>query len=265
MTMDGYISDLLELCEHIAGAAQTPAGNDLFSVREDSIMLDISDKEFFHSLTAKLLYLGKRVRPDLLTAVSYLTKRVLCPNSDDMKKLYRVIRYLRGTRTMGINLSASQQLTVMGYVDASYGVHADMKSHTGTVIGIGRGPIFCKSATQKINTKSSTEAELVGLSDDAGQFLWVRYFLEEQGYSMGPAKIYQDNMSTIAMIKNGKSTSNRTRHIAIRVFFVADRVNSKEIEIEYMQTGEMLADILTKPLQGNLFRQLRDKLLNWNS
>ena len=89
------------------------------------------------------------------------------------------------------------------------------------------------------------------MSDDAGQFLWVRYFLEEHGYSMGPAKIYQDNMSTIAMIKNGKSTSNRTRHIAIRFFFVADRVNSKEIEIEYMQTGEMLADILTKPLKIN--------------
>jgi hypothetical protein len=166
---------------------------------------------------------------------------------------------------MGINLSASEQPTVLGYVDASYGVHADMKSHTGTVIGIGRGPIFCKSSTQKINTKSSTESDLVGLSDSAGQFLWARYFLEEQGYSMGPAKIYQDNMSTISMVKNGKSSSDRTRHIAIRFFFVANRVNSKEIEIEYMKTGEMLADLLTKPLQGNLFRRLRDQLLNWNS
>jgi hypothetical protein len=217
VTMDGYINDLLEFAQHITGVAQTPAGNDLFSVREDSAVLDTADKEFFHSLTAKLLYLGKRVRPDLLTAISYLTKRVLCPNNDDMKKLHRVIRYLMGTRTMGINLSASEQLTVLGYVDASYGVHADMKSHTGTVIGIGRGPIFCKSSTQKINTKSSTESELVGLSDSAGQFLWARYFLEEQGYSMGPAKIYQDNMSTISMIKNGKSSSDRTKRIAIRL------------------------------------------------
>ena len=80
---------------------------------------------------------------------------------------------------------------------------------------------------------------------------------------MGPATVYQDNMSTIASVKNGKSNSDRTRHIAIRFFFISDRVTSKEINVEYMPTGEMLADILTKPLQGALFVKLRDKLLNW--
>ena len=93
--------------------------------------------------------------------------------------------------------------------------------------------------------------------------MWTRNFLLEQGYNLGPATIYQDNMSTIALIKNGRSNSERTRHIAIRFFFLADRVNSNEISIEYMPTGEMLADILTKPLQGELFRKLRDRLLNW--
>jgi hypothetical protein len=82
---------------------------------------------------------------------------------------------------------------------------------------------------------------------------------------MAPAKIYQDNQSAIALVRNGKSNSERTRHIAIRFFFIADRINSKEIEIEYMKTGEMLADILTKPLQGELFRKLRSKLLNWDA
>ena len=75
--------------------------------------------------------------------------------------------------------------------------------------------------------------------------------------------MYQDNMSTIALVKNGKSNCDRTRHIAIRFFIVADRVASKEIKIECIPTGEMLADILTKPLQGALFKKLRDKLLNW--
>ena len=65
------------------------------------------------------------------------------------------------------------------------------------------------------------------------------------------------------LLKNGISNGDRTRHIAIRFFFVADRVASEEIKIEYMPTGEMLADILTKPLQGALFKKLRDKLLNW--
>jgi len=138
-----------------------------------------------------------------------------------------------------------------------------MKSHTGAVIGVGLGPVYAKSSRQKLNTKSSTEAELVGLSDSSGQVIWTRNFLIGQGYNMAPATVYQDNMSTIALLKNGCSNSSRTRHIAIRYFFVSDRVKSGEIKIEYMPTGEMLADILTKPLQGALFLKLRNKLLNW--
>jgi len=265
VTMHGYVSDLMEFCESITGVAQTPAGNNLFRVREDSPLLPNADSEFFHSLTAKLLYLGKRVRPEILTAISYLTKRVLSPTMDDMHKLHRVVRYIRGTQHLGIVLQADKYISVIGYVDASYGVHSDMRSHTGIVIGIGKGPVFAKSSSQKINTKSSAESELVGLSDSAGHFIGIRNFLIEQGYVMAPAKIYQDNQSAIALVRNGKSNSERTRHIAIRFFFIADRINSKEIEIEYMKTGEMLADILTKPLQGELFRKLRSRLLNWDA
>ena len=164
---------------------------------------------------------------------------------------------------MGIVLEGQRNISILAYVNASYGVHADLKSHTGCVIGIGRGPVYSRSTGQKLNTKSSTEAELVALSDSTSQIVWTRRFLEKQGYKMGPATVYKDNMSTIALVKNGKSNSDRTRHIAIRFFFVADRVASEEIKIEYMPTGGMLADILTKPLQGALFKKLRDKLLKW--
>jgi hypothetical protein len=266
ITMNKFISDLLDdNCSDIVGVAETPATNDLFTVRDTSLspLLSIGEKERFHSITASLLYLSKRVRPDILTAVSFLTRRVANPQRDDWKKLVRTVQYLRKTRVKGIILNPGEFISVLAYVDASYGVHWDMKSHTGVVIGIGQGPVYAKSGTQKLNTKSSTEAELVGVSDSTGQVVWTRNFLLEQGYNMGPATIYQDNMSTIALIKNGRSNSERTRHIAIRFFFLADRVSSNEISIEYMPTGEMLADILTKPLQGELFRRLRDRLLNW--
>jgi hypothetical protein len=93
--------------------------------------------------------------------------------------------------------------------------------------------------------------------------LHKREFLKEQGYKMGPATLYQDNTSSTAMMNNGRGSSNRTRHINIRYFFVKDRIDAKEIEIKYKPSSEMIADILTKPLQGELFRKLRAQLLNW--
>ena len=263
VNMGGFIEEMLiDVGNRFDGECETPARKDLFIVGT-SKEVDVKEREFFHSFTAKLLYLAKRVRPDILVAVSYLTKRVKCPNEEDMVKLGRVIKYIRHTRDKGIILEGSKLLQVEAFVDASHGIHEDFRGHTGSTIRIGFGPIYSKSSGQKINTKSSAESELVGLSDSTGQVVWTRNFLMSQGYELGPATIYQDNQSTMALIKNGKSSNERTRHIAIRFFFVADRVNSNEIKLEYMETESMLADILTKPLQGELFRKLRDRLLNW--
>jgi len=71
-------------------------------------------------------------------------------------------------------------------------------------------------------------------------------------------------MSTIAMIKNGMSKSDRTRHMNVRYFWTKERIDSGDIEIVYTPTDDMIADILTKPLQGDKFRILRQLLLNWN-
>ena len=131
-------------------------------------------------------------------------------------------------------------------------------------MSMGKGAICASSRRQRINTKSSTEAELVGINDVLPQILWTRYFLEAQGYPVQrPTKVYQDNMSTILLGKNGKASSGqRTRHINIRYFFVTDRIAKKEVEMVYCPTGDMVADILTKPLQGSLFKRFRDAILN---
>lgn len=118
-----------------------------------------------------------------------------------------------------------------------------MKSHTGGVLTLGKGAIYGTSTRQKINTKSSTEAELVGVAEVLPQILWTQYFLEAQGYSCNNAIIYQDNKSAILLEKNGKaSSSKRTRHINIRYYFVTDRINNGEIEVTYCPTKEMIAD-----------------------
>ena len=150
------------------------------------------------------------------------------------------------------------------YIDASYGVHADRKCHTGCAITLGDGTIYAKSATQKLNTKSSTEAELVGLSDASNQPIWTRHFLIDQEYQDKPAIIYQDNKSTIQLISNGQSNSECTRHVDIRYFYSHDRIKLGEVKIEYKLTNDMLTDMLTKPLQGEQFRTQRNKVLNIN-
>ena len=96
-------------------------------------------RERFHSITAKLLYLSKRTRPDILTAVAFLTKRVLKRQRDDYDKLIRTIQYIRGTQHMGITFEVHEPIHVTAYIDASFAIHPDMKSHTGSVVTLGKG------------------------------------------------------------------------------------------------------------------------------
>jgi hypothetical protein len=160
-------------------------------------------------------------------------------------------------------LEADDMHVVKWWVDASFAVHPDMKGHTGVTMSLGKGSAYARSTRQKLNTKSSTEAELVGVDNLMPQILWTKYFLEAQGYEVRDSKIYQDNQSTMLLAKNGRgSSSKRTRHINIRYFFVTDRVKSNEVRIEYCPTGEMDADFLTKPLQGSAFRKFRNRIMN---
>jgi hypothetical protein len=178
--MEGYIVDLLEKYG-VDGTRVTPATEDLFVVSDQATELSKEMAEDFHSRVATLLYLGLRARPDILTAVSFLSSRVSKSTTEDWDKMIRVLMYLNGCPHMGIVLKGSEGFRVLAYVDASFGVHQDMKSHTGGIITLGSGPVYVCSKRQGLNTKSSTEAELVGISDVLPQIVWVRDFLKEQG------------------------------------------------------------------------------------
>ena len=128
---------------------------------------------------------------------------------------------------------------------------------------LGKGVINGTSTRQKLNTCSSTEAELVAVDDCMSQVLWTRYFLEAQGYNINDCIIYQDNKSTILLEQNGRASSSKcTRHNNICYYFVTDRINCGEINLKYCPTTEMLGDYFTKPLQGALFNKFRDRILN---
>jgi len=252
---------------NITGSSKVPASSDLFEIDESSPLLLESQRRKFHSGVQKLLYIANRCRLDISVAVSFLTTRVSKATEQDMRKLIKVLRYLNSTRVLGLKLGGDKQgfISVKVFADASYGVHADAKSHTGISITLGRGAVLTHNGKQKIVVKSSTEAELVIQSDSVGYTFRILNFVKEQGYDIDSGTIYQDNQAAMKLAMNGRSNSSRTRHIKIRYFFVKQFLDTGELQLVYCPTDKMVADILTKPLQGDLFARARDMLLGYES
>ena len=94
------------------------------------------------------------------------------------------------------------------------------------------------------------------------QVLWTNYFVEAQGWSV-TTKAYQDNRSAMLLEHNGRlSSSNRTKHINVRYYFVKDCIDRGEFTIEHLGTDDMWSDYFTKPLQGKKFIKFRATIMN---
>jgi hypothetical protein len=264
LDMQKHIQDILETgTTDMKGRAETPASSHLFQTRLEATRLEPKDGDLFRTLIAKILYVAGRSRPDLKLALSFLTTRVRAPDQDDKLKLTRLVKYIRATKHLKLTIEAASIHTIKWWVDAAYAVHVDMRGHTGGMMSMGEGAMITKSTKHKINTRSSTEAEIVGVDDMMGHMMWTLRFLDAQGYQIDENILYQDNQSAILLENNGRSScSRRTKHIDTRYFYITDRINKKEIKVEYCPTGDMLGDFFTKPLQGSLFRKLRAKVMN---
>ena len=115
--------------------------------------------------------------PDIEPAISFLCTRVSSPNTVDDTKLTRVLRYIQDhiddCRVIEINSTD----TLKTWADAAYTVHMDMCSHTGSTISFGTCMLYTRSSKQKLNTKSSTEAELTGVSEYLPYHIWLVKFI----------------------------------------------------------------------------------------
>ena len=250
--------------DDVSRKVSSPATKHLHSVNPNSAKLSAKQADTFHSVVSKMLWIAHRARPDIDPAISFLCTRVKSPTREDWYKLKRVMQWVNQTiddiRVIGAN-DLSELFT---WVDAAYAVHENMRSHTGGAMSFGWGLLHYLSAKQKLNTKSSTEAEIVGVSDYLPYTIWLRMFLECQGYYLTKNEVLQDNESAARMEKNGRmSCTGNSRHVDIRYFFTKDRVDKGEFTIQYCPTTQMLADYYTKPLQGSLFRAFRKVIMGW--
>jgi len=266
VTMEKYIEDLIEETQ-ITGSARTPAAENLFEIDVAAAALDPSHAKAFHRVVAQCLYLSCRARPDILCATIFLTTRVQAPTIEDHRKLTRLLRYLNATKQLGIMLGGDEagNIGVTIYADAAFNKHPNGRSHAGIFITLGRGPVVAKSSSIKAVAKSSAEAELMAASDGVSLGEWVHEFAVHQpgGASIGPSLLKEDNTAAIQLMKNGRSNSARTGHIKLRYFFVKQYIDDGSIVLEHCPTDRMVADILTKPLQGSHFEYLRSYLLGY--
>jgi hypothetical protein len=128
----------------------------------------------------------------------------------------RVMKYLNDTREENLSLSTDGLRVVKWYVDASFAVHPDFKSHNGAMMTLGKGVMQSIARKQKMKVRSSTECKLVAVDDAATMILWTKLFLEAQGYDMDKNIVYQDHKSPILLETNGKkSLGKRTRSLNI--------------------------------------------------
>ena len=215
-------------------------------------------------MTASLLFVSRRCRLDIQTAIGYLCTRVGCSDEDDWAKLKRVLRYLKDTIDLTRTIGGDDTKRMQSWVDISYGIHDDCKSHTGGCISFGWGVISTMCKKQTLNVKSSTEGEVVGVSDFMPNMIWTRMFLREQGFALEKNTLYQDNQSSMKILLNGKkSAGKKSKHIDNRYYFIKDWLMTEGIDVVYCPTAKMLADFFTKPLQGSLFRKFRDVILGY--
>jgi superfamily I DNA and RNA helicase len=135
--------------------------------------------------------------------------------------------------------------------------------HTGAVMILGEGGVSSSSRKVKLNTRSSTETELVSADMYMPEMLWSLNFINAQGYEVEHIELHQDSISAQMLEINGRFSSTRKmKHVKAKFFFIKDRIDDGEIKVVDCPTEDMGANIKTKPLQGKGFRVMRSHLMN---
>jgi hypothetical protein len=203
---------------------------------------------------------------DINTALSILGRFSAKHNVAHYDCLKRVARYLKGTPTETLILrkgvgGANDSLRLSMYVDASYASCPDTgRSITGYVICLNGSAVFAISKRQDTVACSTTEAEIIAFSEGCKDLVYVHRLLSQFQRVELPMLVHEDNLATIDVLSNPVN-NGRTKHIAVRHFWVRELVSDGIIKMRHIDTDKNIADYLTKPLTGDKFRNFRAAIL----
>ena len=226
------------------------------------------DPTTFRQIVGSLMYLMVGTRPDLAAAVGIVSQFSASPRKSHLAAAKRIIRYLKGSinlklklgnatnATKNATIDPAETIKISGYSDANWGNDINTRRSTsGYIFFVADGVVSWSSKRQATVALSSTEAEYMALTHATKEAVWLRALLGELGFHQGdPSIIFEDNQSCIALARNPIHHA-RTKHIDIRHHYIRERLES-DVTLRYVNTKEMVADALTKPLPKPQFEYL---------
>jgi hypothetical protein len=262
----------LDQCKSVSTPELPGAMNDTKDPRMDLP----ADRQRYMEITGTLMYAAISSRLDIAHAVHYLACNMVAPTARHMLAAERVLRYLAGTKDIGLVFGSRNgdaisdsrgrgtgvEVEVCAFADADWaGDHRDRKSVSGWVAKINGDPISWSSKKQRVVALSTCEAELYAEAAAIQEVLWIRGMLAELGLnsSLG-STVYGDNQSTIAVSKNGVK-GERTKHVDVKYHFVTQTVEEGKVKLKWIPTQQQQADLFTKALPVATFLKLRAELM----
>jgi len=200
----------------------------------------------YQELVGSLLYLATGTRPDISFALEQLTRHVAAPTMEHLEAAKTVLRYLKVTVSLGLKYGSAAPM--VGYSDADYAGDLDTRrSTTGYVLTFNGAAVSWTSTSQPSVAHSTTESEYIAAATVAKEAVWLSYLIKDLTGTATPMRMRCDNQSALAVMHN-PVFSPKAKQINISYHFVREKVADEQLLPEHVPTGEMAADILTKPL-----------------
>ncbi|GKB00556.1 ribonuclease H-like domain-containing protein [Tanacetum coccineum] len=220
----------------------------------------IADSTLYRSLAGALQYLTF-TRPDISYAVQQVCLFMHDPREPHLSALKRILRYVRGTLSYGLQLYSSTTSSLVAYSDADWaGCPTTRRSTSGYCVFLGNNLLSWSSKRQFTLSRSSAEAEYRGVANAVAETCWLRNLLRELHTPLATATlVYCDNVSAVYLSSNPVQ-HQRTKHIEIDIHFVRDLVATGAIRVLHVPSRYQYADIFTKGLPTSLFDEFRTSL-----
>lgn len=211
----------------------------------------------FQTITGSLLYLMLGTQPDIAFVVTKLSQFAANLSEEHLSKALYICRYLIGTKLYSLVYKSASGKGLTACTDSDWASDPNTRcSQTGFFLKLASGIFSWQSRAQKTVALSSTEAEYMALSDCSCQVIWICNLLGEVGYQFGLIHICGDNQGSIFM-GSSPVTETRLKHIDIRYHYIREVVESKLVEVFYIDDNDNPADMFTKNLGHVKFQKFR--------